>query len=196
MLAIALERRLHTKMIELLAALSAAAAAGVRIAIPLLVIGLLQGNSLWSGVPLLSKIPPAFITAILTSWSLIELFAAKKLLGQRVLQVVQLLFSPIVGAIMAIAAAKSSEVPSWLLGVIGGNLAFVLQLVQSGWFYRWRGLPLWFVFTQDALCLLLVFLAVKAPRLGGLIALILLALALRSAKALYFWYLRQKRDEE
>jgi len=182
-------------MIELLAALSAAAAAGMRIATPLLVVGLLQGNDLWSGVPLLSKISPALIFAILTSWSLTELFASKKLLGQRLLQVVQLLFSPIVGAIMAITAAKSPEVPSWLIGVIGGVLAFVLQLVQAGWFYRWRGLSLWIVFTQDVLCFLLVFFAVKAPQLGGLIALILLGLALRSSKALYRWYLRQQSQE-
>lgn len=181
-------------MIELLAALSAAAAAGMRIAMPLLIIGLLQG--LWSDVPLLAKIPSAFILAILTSWSLIELFASKKLLGQRILQVVYLLFSPIVGAFIAIAAAKSSEVPSWLFGVIGGSLAFLLQLVQAGWFYRWRGLPLWIVFTQDALCFLLVLFSVKAPQLGGLIALILLALALRSSKALYLWYLQQHKRGE
>lgn len=177
-------------MIELLAALSAAAAAGMRIAMPLLIIGLLQG--LWSDVPLLSKFPSVFILAILTSWSLIELFASKNFLGQRVLQVVYLLFSPMVGAIMAIAAAKSSEVPSWLLGVVGGSLAFVLQIVQAGWFYRWRGLPLWIVFTQDSLCVLLVFFAVKAPYLGGLIALILLWWATRSCQELYRWYLEQR----
>jgi hypothetical protein len=179
-------------MIELLAALSAAAAAGMRIAIPLLFIGLLQGDNLWSGVPLLSKIPPPFILVVLTSWSLIEIFASKKLLGQRVLQVVQLLFSPIVGAIMAIAAAKATEVPSWLIGIIGGFFAFVLQLVQSGWFYRWRGLPLWVIFVQDALCVSLVFFAFKAPQLGGIIALILLMLAFRSYKELHRWYLQQQ----
>lgn len=182
-------------MIELLAALSASAAAGMRIAIPLLVIGLLHGNNLWSSVPLLSRIPQPFIIAILTSWSLIEVFASKQLLGQRMLQVVQLLFSPIAGTIMAIAAAKATIVPTWLIGVIGGFFAFVLQLVQAGWFYRWRGLPLWVVFVQDGLGVLLVFFAVNAPQLGGVIALVLLGLAFRSYKELHRWYLRQSSEE-
>jgi len=178
-------------MIKLLSALSASGAAGIRIAIPLLFFGLLQGDNLWSSVPILSRIPPSVILVVLVIWSLVELIASKKLLGQRVLQLTQLLFSPIVGAIMAIAIAKSIEVPSWLIGVIGGFLAFVLQLVQAGWFYRWRGLPLWIVFAQDALCFLLVFFAVKAPQLGGLIALILLWWAARSCQELYRWYLEQ-----
>ncbi|HEY9726481.1 MAG TPA: DUF4126 domain-containing protein, partial [Chroococcales cyanobacterium] len=82
-------------MIDLLAALSASASAGIRIALPLLIIGLLQTN-LWSRVPLLSHIHPAVLIGILTSWSLFELFASKKLLGQRVLQMIQLILSPIV----------------------------------------------------------------------------------------------------
>jgi hypothetical protein len=182
-------------MIELLAALSASAAAGIKIAIPLLLGGLLEGDNLWSDVPLLSKIPPRFTLVILISWSLVEVFAAKKLLGQRVLQIVQLLFSPIVGAILAIAAAKATEVPTCLIGVIGGFFAFVLQLVQAGWFYRWRGLPMWIVFIQDCLCISLTFFAFKAPQLGGLIALILLGLAFRSYKELHRWYLRQSSDK-
>ena len=43
-------------MIEILATLSASAAAGMRIGIPLLIIGLLQGSNLWSQVPILSHI--------------------------------------------------------------------------------------------------------------------------------------------
>ena len=179
-------------MIEVLGALSASAAAGMRIALPLLAIGLLQGDNLWSRVPILSGIPPPLVLGALTTWSLIELFASKKLLGQRLLQVVQLVFSPIVGAIMAIAVAEITEDPTWLVGLIGGLFAFVLQLVQAGWFYRWHGLPLWVVFVQDALCVLLVFFAFKAPQLGGLIALILLWLAVRSSKELYLWYLGQR----
>ncbi|MGA9377394.1 MAG: DUF4126 family protein, partial [Phormidium sp.] len=66
-------------MIALLAALSAAAAVGVgRIALPLLLIGLLQGNNLWSRVPILSHIHPQVVVGVLTSWSLFELFASKK----------------------------------------------------------------------------------------------------------------------
>ncbi|MCA1991770.1 MAG: DUF4126 domain-containing protein, partial [Coleofasciculus sp. S288] len=81
-------------MIDLLAALSASAAAGMRIALPLLVIGLLQASNLWASIPLLSHINPSLLLALLTSWSLFELFASKKLLGQRVLQLVQLLLCP------------------------------------------------------------------------------------------------------
>lgn len=177
--------------IKLLSALSASGAAGIRIAIPLLIFGLLQGDNLWFGVPILSRIPSPIVLFVLISWSLIELFASKKLLGQRILQLTQLLFSPIVGAIIAIAITNAVGVPSWLIGAIGGFFAFVLQLVQAGWFYRWRGLPIWIVFVQDILCFLLVFFAVKAPQLGGIIALILLAIAVRSMRELYRWYLQQ-----
>ncbi|MBD1920200.1 DUF4126 domain-containing protein [Microcoleus sp. FACHB-831] len=184
-------------MIEILAALSASAAAGMRIALPLLVIGLLS-EDLWSKVPLLSRVPPPIVIGVLTSWSLFELFASKKLLGQRVLQVVQLLFSPIVGAIMGIAVAQLTDVPIafiWIIGTVGGLLAFVLQLVQVGWFYRLRGLPLWIVFIQDALCISLVFFAFDAPRSGGLIAMMLLWLAVRSSKEWYRWYRGHKKAE-
>lgn len=170
-------------MVELLAALSASAAAGIRIALPLLVIGLLQGDNLWFRVPLLSSIPPRVVLGVLTSWSLIELFASKNLLGQRLLQLVQLVFSPIVGAIMGITVAQTTDPPTsliWIIGVVGGLFALVLQLVQVSWFYRLRGLPLWVVFVQDALCIALVIFAFEAPQQGGLIALILLWLAVRS----------------
>ena len=176
-------------MIEILAALSASAAAGIRVALPLLVIGLLQGDNLWSSVPILSRIPSPLMLGVLTTWSLIELFASKNLLGQRLLQVVQLVFSPIVGAIVAIAVAEVTEAPTWLIGLIGALFAWVLQLVQAGWFYRWRGLPLWVVFSQDTLCVSLVFFAFKSPHLGGLIALFLLWWAVRSSRELYRWYL-------
>ncbi|HEY9798447.1 MAG TPA: DUF4126 domain-containing protein [Leptolyngbyaceae cyanobacterium] len=178
-------------MIEILAALSASAAAGMRIALPLLVIGLLRSDSLWYSVPLLSRIPPSVLVGILTTWSLFELFASKKLLGQRVLQVVQLLFSPVVGAILGIAVAQFTGAPTafvWIVGIVGSLLAFVLQLVQVGWFYRLRGLPLWVVFIQDVLCVALVIFALDAPQQGGLIALLLLWLAIRSSTQWHHWY--------
>jgi hypothetical protein len=175
-------------MIEVLAALSASAAAGIRIALPLLAIGLLEDEKLWSSVPILSGIPVAVLSGILTTWSLIELFASKTLLGQRLLQLVQLVFSPIVGAIMGIAVSKGTEAPSWLIALISGLFAFVLQAVQVGWFYRCHGLPLWVVFAQDALSVSLVFFAINAPQIGGLTALILLLLAVRSSNELYLWY--------
>ncbi len=87
-------------MIEILATLSAGAAAGLRIGTPLLIIGLLQGSNLWSQVPILSRISPYVLLCLLSSWSLFELFASKKLSGQRIIQQIQLFLSPIVGAIM------------------------------------------------------------------------------------------------
>ncbi|NEN93123.1 MAG: DUF4126 domain-containing protein [Okeania sp. SIO3H1] len=177
-------------MVEVLAALSASAAAGIRIALPLLLIGLWQ-NDLWSKVPVLSNISPQIVVGVLVSWSLFEIFASKKLLGQRILNLIQLLFSPIVGAIMSMAIAKATNLEDWLtivMGVVGGLLALVLQLVQVGWFYRWRGLPVWMLLVQDILCICLVIFAFDAPQQGGLIALLLLWLAIRSYQDWYGWY--------
>ena len=186
-------------MIALLAALSASAAGGMRIALPLLLIGLLRIDKLWSEIPLLSRLHPQVAIAILVSWSLLELFASKTFTGQRVLQIVQIIFSPIVGAIMGVAIAKVSSINEivihpwmlWIIGVVGGLLALVLQLVQAGWFYRLRGLPLWVIFAQDGLCIALVLFAFDAPRQGGLIAMLLLWLAIRSSKEWYRWYRSQ-----
>ncbi|NER03979.1 MAG: DUF4126 domain-containing protein [Okeania sp. SIO3C4] len=177
-------------MVEVLAALSASAAAGIRIALPLLLIGLWQ-NDLWSKVPLLSNISPQIVVGVLVSWSLFEIFASKRLLGQRILNLIQLLFSPIVGAIMSMAIAKATNLEDWIMivmGVVGGLLALVLQLVQVGWFYRWRGLPVWMLLVQDILCICLVIFAFDAPQQGGLIALLLLWLAIRSYQDWYRWY--------
>lgn len=181
-------------MIEILAALSASAAAGLRIALPLLIIGLLRGDELWSRVPILSQIPPPVVIGVLVSWSLVEISISKRRLGQRILQIIQVVFSPIVGALMGMAIARVAAMQTWLvglIGVVGGLLALVLQLVQIGWFYRLRKLPLWVVFAQDGLCVILVFLAFDAPRQGGLIALLLLWLAIRSSKEWRRWYVEQ-----
>lgn len=185
-------------MIGILAALSASAAAGMRTALPLLFIGLLQSDNLWNSVPLLCRIQPPVVVGVLTSWSLFELFASKRLLGQRVLQIVQLILSPLVGAIAGISVAQNSGVASeliWIIGVVGGLLAFVLQLVHVGWFYRLRGIPLWVVAIEDILCIALVIFAFKAPKSGGAIALILLWLALRSAQHWHQWYLGKHRSK-
>lgn len=185
-------------MIEILAALSASASAGMRIALPLLVIGLVQSGFLWSRVPLLSRVPPSLLVGILTSWALFELFASKKLLGQRVLQMVQLVLSPVVGAIMGIAVAQLTNTSTalvWIAGIVGGLMALVLQLVQVGWFYRLRGLPLWAVFIQDVLCIALVIFAFDSPQSGGLIALLLLLLAIRSSNQWHKWYLKGRRQK-
>ena len=182
-------------MVEVLAALSASAAAGIRIALPLLLIGLLQ-NDLWAKVPLLSKVSPQIVVGILVSWSLFEIFASKKLLGQRILNLVQLIFSPIVGTIMSMAIAEATNIKGWsiiVIGVVGGLFALVLQLVQIGYFFRWRGLPFWMILSQDILCICLVIFAFDAPEQGGLIALLLLWLAIRSYQNWYLWYTGKRR---
>lgn len=186
-------------MTAVLAALAASAAGGMRIALPLLLIGLLQGTRLWSQVPLLSHLSPSVVLGVLVSWSLFELFASKKLLGQRVLQLVQLVCSPVVGAVLGMAIARATEIPdnlTALLGVVGGLLALVLQLVQTGWFFRLRGLPLWAIFAQDALCIFLVIFAFDAPTHGGIVALMLLWLAIRSSKTWYDWYVKQPVQDD
>ncbi|BAY11433.1 DUF4126 domain-containing protein [Calothrix sp. NIES-2098] len=182
-------------MIDILATLSASAAAGIRIGIPLLIIGFLHGGYLWSKVPILSHISSPVLLAFFSIWSVVELVASKKRLGQRVLQIFELLLSPIVGAIMGLTVASTTIGPNWLIAVIGGLLALVFQLVQVGWFYRLRGLPLWAVFLQDFLCVVLVLFAFKAPWPGGLITLILLWFAIRSAKEWYDWYWQYRRRQ-
>ncbi len=180
-------------MVEILAVLSASAAAGLRIGLPLLLIGLLRGN-LWFDVPLLSQIQPQVVVGVLVSWSLFEVFASKKLLGQRIVQLVQLVFSPVAGTIVGIAVARATGIVDWLaglLGIIGGLLALVLQLVQVGWFFRLRGFPIWAIFAQDFLCIILVLLALDAPEQGGFIAMLLLWLAIRSSSAWYRWYVEK-----
>lgn len=181
-------------MIEILAALSLAAAAGMRIALPLLLIGVLYSDNLWANVPLLSSIAPPIVLGVLVSWSLAELFIAKEPLGQRAIQLVQLLFSPVVGAIAGMTIANTTSMAPWMvivLGIVCGLLALVLQLVQVGWFYRLQGLPVWVLFLQDLLCVCLVLFAFDAPQQGGLIALLLLWLAIRSSKEWQRWYQAQ-----
>ncbi|GAB4141404.1 MAG: DUF4126 domain-containing protein [Cyanobacteria bacterium J069] len=166
----------------------------MRIALPLLLIGLLQRESLWSSVPLLSQVPPPLVLGVLVSWSLIELLFSKDRLAQRLLQIVELACSPVVGAIAGVAVVRMMQPDSQLVpvvAVVSGLLALVFQLVQVGWFYRLRGLPLWAIFLQDFLCVALVLFAFDAPRQGGLIALLLLWLAIRSTTEWQQWYRAQ-----
>jgi Domain of unknown function (DUF4126) len=179
----------------LLAVLSASAAAGMRIALPLLVMGLLYGGTLWAQMPILSAISPPVLLGILVSWALLELFASTNRLGQRVLQVVQLFCSPILGGIMGIAIAQATDLPTavvQVLGVVGSLLALVLQLVQVGWFYRVGTIPLWVTLAQDIICVSLVLFAFGgAPAQGGILALLLLWFAIRNAKSWQTWYQQQ-----
>jgi hypothetical protein len=185
-------------MIGILAVLSVSAAAGMRVALPLLIVGLLQAD-LWQHVPLLSAIQPQIIVGVLAAWTFLEIFISKQLWGQRLLQAVELIFSPIVGALMAMAVAEVFKFQPakfvWIMGIIGGLLALVIQLVRVGWFYRLQGIPNWAILLEDILCVLLVLFAFRAPNSGGLIALLLLWLAIRSSGSWYRWYREGKREE-
>jgi hypothetical protein len=181
---------------EILAVLSASAAAGMRITLPLLVVALLQSDKLWSKVPLLSYLNPQVVLSVLISWSLFELFGSKQFLGQRILQLIELLLSPLVGALMAITVAKWLELdaiqPIWILGIVGGVLALVLKLVRVGWFFRLKkGIPIGILIIEDILCIFLVLFAFKSPQEGGLIAMLLLWLALRSSSQWRNWYAKK-----
>lgn len=186
-------------MIELLAALSISAAVGLRVALPLLLVGLLYSDTLWSNVPLLSRFPQQLVLGVLVSWSVMELLLTKDRTGQRFLHLFYLVMAPIAGAIAGITVVRTTDLESWTIwpiGVLCALLALVLQLVQVGWFYRLQGLPLWVTFLQDFLCVCLVLFAFDAPTQGGLIALMLLWLAIRSSKAWHRWYRTQAPSKQ
>jgi len=187
-------------MLEVLAALSLSAAMGMRIALPLLLIGLFRSDDLWANLPVLSQIPPPIVIGVLVSWSLIELLFSKHKLIQRLLQIIQLGFSPFLGALAGLTMARTAQLDDslvWILATVGGLLALVLQLVQVGWAYRLKnGLPVWVIFIQDFLCVMLVILAFDAPRQGGLIVLLLLWLAIRSSTEWRLWYQRQSSRKQ
>ncbi len=166
----------------------------MRIALPLLVIGLLHQSELWTRVPVLWRIHPQVLIGVLVSWTLCELILAKSLLGQRTQQIVQLIFSPAAGAILGVTVAWRLGMDPWpsgIIGAMGGTLALAIQLVQTGWFFRLRGLPIWVTVSEDILSVCLVLLAFDAPRQGGVIALLLLWLALRSSTVWRQWYGQQ-----
>lgn len=173
-------------MIELLSVISASAAVGIRLALPLLIVALLYGQRVLLPIPGLSRIPGTVWLGGLIAWALLEMLGSKRLLSQRVLQILQLILSPICGAIMGLTVVHINGFNpnlAWLMAGLGGLIALVLQLVQAGWFYRLRGMPFWVVFAEDGLSVLLVLAAFRSPKEGGLIALLLIWFAIRSAKA-------------
>ena len=173
-----------------LAVFSVSAAASMRLALPLLVLGSFYTRELLAELPLIDYFEPRVFLAIGISWSLFELFGSKNLLGQRLLQIFQLLLSPVVGAISAITITHVFQIdfqPLWLIALISATFAFVLALVQVGWFFRLRGIPIWLAFAEDILCISLVLLAFSAPQEGGIIALLLFWLAIRSSNAWRNW---------
>lgn len=156
-------------------------------------IGFMSGN-LWSQVPILSQFPPTVVVGALVSWTLVELIFSKDRIVQRLLQSVELFLSPLVGTIAGITIARSFDMPLWLIllaSVSGGLLALVIHLVQVGWLYRLKTPSLWIICAEDILCVCLVLLAFDAPHQGGLIALLLLWLALRTSNLWRRWYLAQ-----
>lgn len=182
---------------ELLAVLAISAAVGLRLALPLLLIGLLSGPGLWSNVPILSQLSPSLVVGILASWSLCELVILKDRSSRQLLQSIEVLFSPFVGAIAGVAIARTAGLAQFvgLVGVVGGLLALVIQLFQAGWLYRPQRPPLWLLFLQDILCVSLVLLAFDAPQQGGLVALLLLWLVIRNSAAWRQWYLSAKKND-
>jgi len=187
----------HLSIIQILAILSASAAGGMRIGLPLLIIGMVRLDQLWSNIPLLSSLNPQIIIGVLTSWSLFELLGTKKIIGLRIVQIIQLIFSPLVGGLMAVGVANVIGVkitPLWLLGLVGGLLALVLKLVQVGWFFRLGKIPIIFIFLEDFLSAILVIFALQSPENGGLIAMILLWIALRSSTEWKYRFQGKKKD--
>ena len=176
---------------ELLAVLSISAATGLRLALPLLLIGLFSGEQLWSAVPILSNIPQVLVVTVLVIWSLLELTISKDRVSRRFLQSAELFISPFVGTISGVAIARLADINDSLMLVLlaatGGVLALVIQMVQVGWLYRSNNPPMWAIFAEDALCICLVFFAFDAPEQGGLIALFLLWLAIRSSTVWRDW---------
>lgn len=172
---------------EILAILAIAAATGLRVAMPLLLIGLMSGNQLWGNVPLLSQLPPALVIGVLAGWSMAELLLSKDPYSQRIFQIIESLCSPLVGAIAGVALARTLVLDNWLhfgLGLTSALLALVIQLLQVGWFYRPKRPPLWVFFVVDGLCIFLAYLAFDFPNGGGIIALLLLWLVIRTS---YIW---------
>jgi len=169
----------------------------MRIGLPLLIIGMVRLDQLWSNIPLLSSLNPQIIIGVLTSWSLFELLGTKKIIGLRIVQIIQLIFSPLVGGLMAVGVANVIGVkitPLWLLGLVGGLLALVLKLVQVGWFFRLGKIPIIFIFLEDFLSAILVIFALQSPENGGLIAMILLWIALRSSTEWKYRFQGKKKD--
>jgi hypothetical protein len=179
----------------LLAVLSGSAAVGLRIALPLLVIAV-YSEDLWARIPWFSQLSPPIVFGLLVTWSIIELVASKDRHGQRLLQAFELVISPIIGGLVGIAIARATDladVQVAVLGLVSGVFALVLQLLQLGWTYRVRRIPLWMLFAQDVACVILTLFAFDAPTQGGMIALLMLWLAIRSAVQWRRWYREGRR---
>lgn len=185
-------------MAAILGVLAAAAAGGFRLALPLLVLLLLHRDQTWDHIPLLGRWSPALVLGILTAGAVWELLAPLHPWGVRLWQPVQVLLSPVVGGLLGMMTAQVMGLPRAmhsLLGLVGGALAWLLQLVQMGWFYRRGRFPTWVILAQDGLCALLALVALQAPKQGGLLALMLVWLALRAAKTWQRQFQQHRRPQ-
>ncbi|MFM2431825.1 MAG: hypothetical protein RLZZ511_3038 [Cyanobacteriota bacterium] len=179
----------------LLAVLSGSAAVGLHIALPLLVIAL-YSESLWSQLPGLSLMPPPLILGLLAGWSILEIVGSKDRFGQRLIQAMELVLSPAIGGLVGLAIAKDNMLPGGqtvILTIVSLVFALVIRLLIVGWTYRVRRMPLWLLFGQDVICVILTLFAFDAPTQGGLIALLMLWLAVRSAVQWQRWYREGRR---
>ncbi|NJK52973.1 MAG: DUF4126 domain-containing protein [Leptolyngbyaceae cyanobacterium SU_3_3] len=150
-------------------------------------------------MPILCNVSPPIVLAILVSWSLLEIFASKHRFGLRSLQIVQLLLSPLVGAIMGLAIAQATDVPGWVVGLLGGSGG----LAGIGFTARAGGMVLpierftivgnfstgYAVYLPGDACL-------RCPKQGGIIALLLLWLAIRTSKNWQRWYRQQAHPQQ
>ncbi|MGY6529642.1 MAG: DUF4126 domain-containing protein [Cyanobacterium sp.] len=186
-------------MIQVLAVISAAASGGFRVGLPLLIIGLANLDKLWSEIPLLNRIQPEVLLAILVSITIFEILGTKKMIGLRVIQIIQLILSPVVGAILAVGAANWTNleyVPLWIIATIGGLFALVLRFVLVGLFFRWGKMPIILTVSEDLLAMILALFALTSPENGGLIAMLLLLLALRISSEWRQWQNQRKFPSE
>jgi len=182
-------------MIQVLAVISAAASGGFRLGLPLLIIGLANVDKLWSEIPLLNRIQPEVLLAILVSVTIFVILGTKRMIGLRIIQIIQLILSPVVGAILAVGAANGTNleyVPLWIIAVTGGLFALVLRFVLVGLFFRWGKMPIILTVSEDILAMILALLALTSPENGGLIAMLLLLLALRISSEWRQWQKQRK----
>jgi len=182
-------------MIQVLAVISAAASGGFRLGLPLLIIGLANVDKLWSEIPLLNRIQPEVLLAILVSVTIFEILGTKRMIGLRIIQIIQLILSPVVGAILAVGAANWTNleyVPLWIIAVTGGLFALVLRFVLVCLFFRWGKMPIILTVSEDILAMILALLALTSPENGGLIAMLLLLLALRISSEWRQWQKQRK----
>ncbi|WP_218080402.1 DUF4126 domain-containing protein [Anthocerotibacter panamensis] len=166
-------------------ALAAAAAGGIRLSLPLLLLVIFNQSLGMDGAsPVLAWLYQPQAITFLCIWAFFEVFGSKTALGQRLVRGIQFFMSPVIGALLATVMLPFTGWLQVCLVVTGAVLAAILQLAQTGYVFRHGLLPFWFTLCQDFLAVGLVLMALQAPLLGGLSVLLLVLLALRQT---YLW---------